>query len=381
MGGKKKPENTQLVKVDAIRRRLARAGSIAEFKSIRDEAEALRRYVKNIGLDLEGQNVFAEAKLRAERGAGKLLLKMEQIKRGRPPKCDNSSHLPDLGISRKQSSRWQLEASLPDPDFAAFLQDTLKQARELTQSGLLKLAKRLQREAEFEVEHERRRREAEESTRRAVVHHMSARKFMGKIKDASVDLLLTDPPYSTEMEDVRAFADSWAPEALRKLKPTGRAYIFTGAYPEELAAYLAVIRGAKPVSMVLANVLVWAYRNTLGPTPKLDYKLNWQAVFHLRGSEAPPLDCTVMTEQFTVQDVNAPDGRRGDRFHAWQKPDELAERFVRHSTKPGDKVIDPFAGTGTFLLAAAKLGRRASGAELDRDVLKIAKARGCRIEG
>ncbi len=35
-----------------------------------------------------------------------------------------------------------------------------------------------------------------------------------------------------------------------------------------------------------------------------------------------------MTEQFSVQDINAPDGRLGDRFHAWQKPDELAERVI-----------------------------------------------------
>lgn len=189
------------------------------------------------------------------------------------------------------------------------------------------------------------------------------------------DLLLTDPPYSTDVSDIRTFASAWLPVALARVKPTGRAYVCIGAYPEELAAYLSV----DPGHLILAGVLVWTYRNTLGPQPKHDYKLNWQAVLYYRGAEAPPLDCAQMTEQFSVQDLNAPDGRQGDRWHTWQKPDELAERFVRHSTRKGDLVLDPFAGTGTFLLAAARLGRVALGCDSDPEMLRIAKERGCDV--
>lgn len=190
------------------------------------------------------------------------------------------------------------------------------------------------------------------------------------------DLLLTDPPYMTDVEDITAFAH-WLPGALAKVKTTGRAYVFIGAYPEEIAAYLSVAN--MTIGITLANMLVWTYRNTLGPSPKFDYKLNWQAILYFRGKDAPPLNCPLMTEQFSVQDINAPDGRQGDRFHAWQKPNEIAERFIRHSTKEGDLVCDPFAGTGTFLLAATILGRRASGCDKDSDILKIAQERGCKI--
>lgn len=187
------------------------------------------------------------------------------------------------------------------------------------------------------------------------------------------DLLVTDPPYMTELDDVGAFAQEWLPLALAGVKPTGRAYVFVGAYPEELAAYLAV----DDSPLKLANVLVWTYRNTLGPQPKLDYKLNWQAVLYYRGPEAPALNCADLVEQFSVQDVAAPDGRHGNRYHTWQKPDALAERFVRHATCPGQLVCDPFAGTGTFLLAAARLGRRAIGCEADEAMIQIAEQRGC----
>ena len=191
------------------------------------------------------------------------------------------------------------------------------------------------------------------------------------------DLLITDPPYMTDVDDVETFAKEWLPLALSRIKPTGRAYICIGAYPDELAAY---ITASKQSDMILAQILVWTYRNTLGPRPSHDYKQNWQAILYFRGEDAGKLDCPLMIEQFSVQDINAPDGRIGNRYHKWQKPDELAERLIRHSTKKGDIILDPFAGTGTFLLAAARMERVAFGCDNDPEILKIAEERGCQIE-
>ena len=189
------------------------------------------------------------------------------------------------------------------------------------------------------------------------------------------DLLLTDPPYMTDVADIGAFAQ-WLPVALAKVKPTGRAYVCVGAYPSELKAYLSL-----ETPIPLEQVLVWTYRNTLGPSPSHVYKLNWQAILYYKGPDAPELDCPKMVEQFSVQDINAPDGRLGDRYHAWQKPDELAERIIRHATKPGDLVLDPFCCTGAFLVAAAKLGRVGRGCDISAEHLVIAKERGCQLVG
>lgn len=194
------------------------------------------------------------------------------------------------------------------------------------------------------------------------------------------DLLLTDPPYSTDVENVEEFADSWLYNALDNVKDTGFGYVFIGAYPDELKAYL---NARIPEHMTLVQVLVWTYKNTLGQNPKDRYKLNWQACLFYRGVNAPALDCPLTNEQWAVQEINAPDGRQGDRYHAWQKPLEIGERFVRHTTKPGDTVFDPFACTGTFLIAASKLGRKGIGFEIDPDNARIAEQRGvrlCRIE-
>ena len=125
--------------------------------------------------------------------------------------------------------------------------------------------------------------------------------------------------------------------------------------------------------------MVWTYENTLGPKLTDNYKRNWQAIWYLRGPKAPPLQSPILKEQFSVHPMNAPDGRQGDRYHAWQKPDELAERFIKHSTTTGATLIDPFAGTGTFLIAGAKMGRIALGCDHDPAMVKIALERGVQI--
>ena len=188
------------------------------------------------------------------------------------------------------------------------------------------------------------------------------------------DLLLTDPPYSTDVEDIDEFVDKWLYNALDGVKDTGFAFVFIGAYPKELKAYL---NAKTPEHIELCQQLIWTYKNTLGNNPKDRYKQNYQSCLFYRGKNAPALDCPLTSEQWAVQEINTPDGRQGDRYHAWQKPIEIAERFIRHSTKQGDTIFDPFACTGTFLLAGAKLGRKAYGFEINPDNAKIAFERGC----
>jgi DNA modification methylase len=54
-----------------------------------------------------------------------------------------------------------------------------------------------------------------------------------------------------------------------------------------------------------------------------------------------------------------------DNPHPCPIPYELARRIVVSTTEPGDMVCDPFAGSGTVLLAARDNGRRFSGFEMD----------------
>ncbi len=64
-----------------------------------------------------------------------------------------------------------------------------------------------------------------------------------------------------------------------------------------------------------------------------------------------------------------------ERFHKQQAPLSLLLRIILSSTNIGDTVLDPFAGTGTTLVAAEQLNRNSIGIELDRKNIKCIEDR------
>jgi DNA modification methylase len=63
------------------------------------------------------------------------------------------------------------------------------------------------------------------------------------------------------------------------------------------------------------------------------------------------------------------------RLHTTQKPLALMEALVRDFTDPGETIADPFAGSGTTLVAAKRLGRKAIGWEISPAYHAIAEKR------
>lgn len=61
------------------------------------------------------------------------------------------------------------------------------------------------------------------------------------------------------------------------------------------------------------------------------------------------------------------------KVHPTQKPVPLLERLIEIFTDRGDVIIDPCAGSGTTLRAAANLGRKAYGFEVNKDFFRWAK--------
>jgi hypothetical protein len=64
-----------------------------------------------------------------------------------------------------------------------------------------------------------------------------------------------------------------------------------------------------------------------------------------------------------------------ERVHTTQKPEELMLQLVRLFTDPGDGILDPFMGSGTTLVAAKRLGRKAIGIERERKYCELAVER------
>jgi acyl carrier protein len=66
---------------------------------------------------------------------------------------------------------------------------------------------------------------------------------------------------------------------------------------------------------------------------------------------------------------------QGVRYPHLAVPEAIVERYVGRYSRPGEVVLDPFAGFGSTLLVALRLGRKACGVELDSDRHAYAAAR------
>ena len=62
-----------------------------------------------------------------------------------------------------------------------------------------------------------------------------------------------------------------------------------------------------------------------------------------------------------------------NKKHSAAFPEELPEWFIKLFTKEGDMVLDPFAGSGTTLFVAERMGRSAIGIEIMEDYYKMIK--------
>ena len=79
----------------------------------------------------------------------------------------------------------------------------------------------------------------------------------------------------------------------------------------------------------------------------------------------------------TVWDIKTSPRRRegDDDGHPAPMPLDIASRCVSITTAPGDAVLDPFAGSGTTLIAAAKLRRRWVGIEVKAEFVRLIERR------
>jgi site-specific DNA-methyltransferase (adenine-specific) len=66
---------------------------------------------------------------------------------------------------------------------------------------------------------------------------------------------------------------------------------------------------------------------------------------------------------------------RVTKHHKWEKSVAEASHLIEKFTKKGNVVVDPYCGSGSFLLAAKELSRKYVGTEIDAKSARIARKR------
>ncbi len=228
------------------------------------------------------------------------------------------------------------------------------------------------------------------------LHCGNAVDLFKNIPNASVDLVIADPPYNLgkdygnnhdnkEFDDYLAFTKSWLIEAQRVLKPTGTIYVFMGV---RFISYLYSIMD-RELGLHFNSWIVWHYTQGLGKTKGFSPRHDDILAFTKTDKFTFNLDNVRVPQKYYRERNNMRGANPGDVWqfshvhysnpnrqnHPTQKPEGVIERMVLASSNENDVVLDPFAGSGTTLRVCQQLKRTCIGFELNPEYITLIRAR------
>ena len=243
---------------------------------------------------------------------------------------------------------------------------------------------------------------------------------MRRMPPACVDLIYLDPPFNTgkvwrgetgefsdQFNGLDNYLDFMRPrlvEMQRVLKPAGSIYLHCNP---SISHYLRVMMDGIWGRDCWRNEIVWCYNKARSSSRK--FLANHDSILFYAGKANAFNSQRVPRKKeyppgFVKQRKNCkpwyptPGKLCGDWWddvpafstasnsrercgYPTQKPLKLLERIIKASSNEGDLVFDPFCGSGTTLVAAAKLSRRSAGCDSSPMATRMASKRlyGCGI--
>lgn len=232
--------------------------------------------------------------------------------------------------------------------------------------------------------------------------HGDCREVLPTLDAASVDLAIVDPPYNVSNgkkdidrrlwdspsarrtsvirqdfgdwdkfaspEEFYAFTRAWMAEVFRVLKPGATLYSF---FPFDDISDLK--HAGKAVGFKWLNAIAW---RKLNPAPNFNNMSRYCHAVEAIGWFAKGKVSTFNGHGGLHNHIETAlcqgDERTG---HPTQKPLAVLEPLIQVSSNPGDVVLDCFAGSGSTLVAAKKLGRSFIGIEREERYFRLAQVR------
>jgi site-specific DNA-methyltransferase (adenine-specific) len=224
---------------------------------------------------------------------------------------------------------------------------------------------------------------------------IDAREGLKTLEENSVDLIITDPPYGMDVleahrgkkssscfsqgaglleednsteEKVKSLLLEIIPELARVLKPGSHLYMF---FNFELFEFLRNTLKASDF-IVTGNPLIWIKNKTTTACSGFNYARSYEGILYcikpalLDGRLRRLGDDCRDTLEFPVDHFST-------KVHPFQKPVSLLSKLVCQSSHKGELVLDPFAGSGSTLIAARSMERSALGFELSSEHIKQAR--------
>jgi hypothetical protein len=356
-------EDVILARIDKARIILREANTLLKVKRVMAIAKAAEVYAKEIKATIGTQNYAAEIRLRAARRLGEILSVAPKAK---PPSgkgqkrtdrrytqsTDGSETLASIGISKNESSRSQVLASVPEKEFEAAL--VVEPGKELNHNRVcIQFKETRQRQVR-----KSKRTEAAGGLRldeRIIVGDF--REQAGVVPVNSLALIFTDPPYDRKAEELfPALADF----AAAKLAEGGSIIFYVGhlQLPAAFRAFDGKLRHWWTCACMHSGdkALMREYGIRVGWKPML---------WFVKGTRDDKTEIVFDTVT----------GDKEKTHHDWQQHQSDAEYYIEHLCPKDGIICDPFLGGGTTAAAAQKLKRQWIAFEIDPDTARIASSR------
>jgi DNA modification methylase len=205
-----------------------------------------------------------------------------------------------------------------------------------------------------------------------------------------IDCLLTDPPYGVAYQSTFGKNKADIEKYQQKITDDGDATLALKSFDQVLEACLPFLAETceiyvfsdwgvcdlwKPyldnlqhLGLRLMQCIIWEK----GYPGLGDFTYNWgqghEFIWYLKKGNRP-----VPYRRSGVLHIDKV--RPGTNIHPTEKPQGLLNILIEYSTEPGQFVFDPYAGSGSTVLAATNLGREGLGIELDERYINQARAR------
>jgi site-specific DNA-methyltransferase (adenine-specific) len=210
---------------------------------------------------------------------------------------------------------------------------------------------------------------------------------MKKLQAESIDCIIADPPFGLsftgresiynrdrrfvrngyrEIEnDYQKFSDTWIRELPRVMKKTATAWIFSG-----WTNLFDILNALKKTELNLINHIIWRYQ--FGVFTDRKFVTSHYHLLFLAKSKDYYFN-KIMHYPLDVWEINRTYWK-GEVKNATKLPDEVVQRCVDFSSRPGNLVLDPFMGNGTTALVAKGSFRHYLGFELNRAMKPVINA-------
>ena len=232
-----------------------------------------------------------------------------------------------------------------------------------------------------------------------VIYHGDSRAILSELPPGGIDLVLTDPPYSSggayrsdrnqstatkyqishetlrsygtfsgDNRDQRSFekwCDSWMSAAINATREGGVLACFI-----DWRNIASVIDAAQVAGWVYRGIVPW-YKGSDQRPNKGWFRRN---VEYIVTGSCGPLETGARSPEPCNDGILFARVNGIEKQHQTQKPVEIFHEFIR-CRSDFQSILDPFMGSGTALVAAANLNRRAIGIEIEERYCEIAAKR------